>query len=89
VQDNLLICVKDNSCLSNNKIEFKIFKFSDSARYGQKGYLINNDERGFLLYFDSIHDLKFFMQIIQDFKGDNKKSVFEQVDFLKAIIFRF
>lgn len=78
-QDNLLIRVKEtDSCVQNSPLEYKIFKLSDTARYGRKAYLVSNDERGFLIYFDSIHDLKFFMQIVQRFKSDDKKSVFDQ-----------
>lgn len=81
-QDNLLIRVKETeSCVQNSPIEFQVFKTSDFARYGQKAYLITNDEKGLIIYFDSIHDLKFFMQIIQEFKSDDKKSVFAQVSF--------
>lgn len=79
-QDNLLIRIKDtDSCVQNSPIEIKIFKSTETARYGQKGYLISCNERGFIFYFDSVHDLKHFMQIVQDFKDDNKKSVFSQV----------
>jgi len=78
-QDNLLIRIKDtDSCVQNSPIEIKVFKFSESARYGEKAYLISNNEKSFIFYFDSIHDLKHFMQIIQDFKSDFKKSVFAQ-----------
>ena len=84
-QDNLLIRIKEiDSCIQN--IEFKIFKSSETARYGRKAILISNDEKGFLIYFDSIHELKFFMQIIQDFKNDNNKSVFAQVSYFKLLV---
>lgn len=81
-QENLLIRIKDtDSCVQNSPIEIKVFKSSESARYGQRAYLISNDEKGFVLYFNSVHDLKHFMQIILDFRNDNKKSVFSQVGF--------
>ena len=79
-QDNLLIRIKDNESLINNQLnEIKIYKNFETARYGLKAYLINDNQRGTLIYFESIHDLKFFMQIIQDFKSDNNKSAFSKV----------
>lgn len=79
--DNLLIRIKQVESLLNSQFsELKIFKTSDTARYGKRAYLVSNDDKGFIIYFDSIHDLKFFMQIIQDFKNNNKKSVFAQVN---------
>lgn len=85
-QDNLLLRFRENESsppITNLSIE--LYKESETARFGEKGYVIRDDTGSgsshsltLLLRFERESDVIKFAEIIRKFKQGNKDSVFAQ-----------
>lgn len=66
--------------LEPDAINVEITKDTQVARYGQQAVLVSGlTETGHVLFFDSVHDMRFFLKVVDDFRKGQKQSVFNEV----------